>query len=142
MKDWIRTQHTYLRLNSLPHNKNQARTAFTQISLLLTKIPHQLWDIRNSEAHAPPTAEVPGYRRLLILSKVEALYAQEDQVLNIDRHFFQTPWSEMKTRSNTALQQFHTYYAPLVSKSIERALDMGPNFKPIDSYFCQTPSTS
>ena len=56
-------------------------------------------------------------------------------------HFFQVPFAEMKTRSNIALQQFHTYYAPLVSKSIKKALDMGPNFCPINSYFQPSIST-
>ena len=135
LKDWVRTQHKYLRNNFYPHDKNQAVTAVTNLSRLLSQIPHQLWDIRNSEAHAPPTSEAPGYRRLHLLSQVESLYEKEEQVLYIDKHFFQTPLSEMKTRSNTQLKQYYTYYEPLISKSIEQALDMGPNFKPIHAYF-------
>ena len=142
VKEWARIQHDYLCNNFYPHDKNQATTAITQIGRLLSQIPHQLWDIRNSEAHAPPTPEVPGFRRLHLLSQVESLYDQEDKVLYIDRHFFQTPFAEMKTKSNTQLKQFHTYYAPLVSKSVERALDMGPNFKPINSYFPSAPTTN
>ena len=109
--------------------------AITQIGRLLLQVPHQLWDIRNSEAHAPPTQESPGFRRLHLLSQVESLYDKEDKVLYIDRHFFNTPFTEMKTKSNTHLKQFYAYYSPLVTKSIECALDMGPNFKPINTYF-------
>ena len=106
-----------------------------QIWLVLAKVPKALWDICNTEAHAPPAPSVPGYCRLMLLSKIESLYEKENKVLAIDHHYFSTPLEEMADLSNTQLNQYITFFAPLISQSVKKAAEMDPNFRPIEAYF-------
>ena len=136
IKTWARTQHSYLQRNHLPHDKNQARTGMLQIGLLLVKIPKKIWDLRNHGCHAPPAREVPGYRRLMLLSKVEHLYEFEPHVLSFDKEtFFSVPFSERQTHSNQQLQSYIDFYKTLIQDSVKQASDMGANFRPIYDYF-------
>ena len=76
----------------------------TQIGLLLGKTPQKLWDLQNHDGHAPATKNVQGYRRLMLLSKVEALYDLEPHVLSFDKDtFYSTPFTEQQTQSNQQL---------------------------------------
>ena len=139
-KEWVRMQHAHLKRNHLPHDKNQARTGIMQIGLLMIKVPKKLWDLRNHDGHAPPERQVPGYRRLMLLSKVEALYDLEPWVLSLDKTaFFGTSFEKRKTQSNQQLQSYLDFYTRLVHDSVKQAADMGANFLPINHYFALPP---
>ena len=107
-----------------------------QIGLLLARFPKKLWDLRNHDCHAPPAQQVPGYRRLMLLSKIESLYDLEPYVLSFDKEtFFPISFEERKTHSNQQLQSYLDFYKKLILDSVKQAADMGTNFRPIHDYF-------
>ena len=139
-KDWCQTQHAFLVRNNFPHKQQQARTGIFQIGLLFARFPKKLWNLRNHDSHAPATKQVPGCRRLFLLSKVQALYDLEPHVLSFDKStFFSTPFAERTTQSNQQLQTYVDYFHDLIHDSVTQAADMGPNFRPINDYFALPP---
>ena len=71
----------------------------------------------------------------MLLTKVSALYKKQESVLTIDRHYFSTPLEEMQNLSNVHLQQYISFYTPLIADSIKQAKKFGPLFCPINDYF-------
>ena len=106
-----------------------------QIQNALSSHVKTIWDLRNGDNHRPPMDEMPGYRRLMLQSKVESLYDMESKVLSIDKRYFATPLAEKLQDTNAQLDHYINFHKDLIKQSAKKALDMGPNFCPIQHYF-------
>ena len=49
--NWVTTQQTYLEINQLPNDKQQAKTAIATIGVLLLKQAQSIWHVRNKQLH-------------------------------------------------------------------------------------------
>jgi hypothetical protein len=138
-KDWVTLQHNFLACNHLPRNKQQATTGIKKLILHMLNLSHAMWLQRNKALHGnDATTQLLSYQHTQLLLEIQDLYDQQDLMLANDRKIFTKPYDYWLDRPTSQLKTFLQRMRATVKASVAQASDMGPNFRPITSYFPPT----
>ena len=122
---------------------NQAFSWATAVVTQLFQFGHMLWLLRNEHLHGSSKfCGSQSFKHLHLLSQVDDIYAAEPLMLCGDRaKVLSVPLYIRKWQSTQELQTFVRWAKPIVATSCRDAakLDLGDNFKLIDSYFPRVP---
>jgi hypothetical protein len=101
-------------------------------------LSHAMWIQRNTALHGDDaTTQLLSYKHTQLL-EIQDLYDQQDLMLANDRKIFTKPYEYWIDQPTSQLQTFLQRMRATVKASVAQASDMGPNFRPIDSYFPPT----
>jgi hypothetical protein len=137
--DWVRLQQAYLKFNAPPRDKQQASIGIKQCILYFMNLSHAVWLQRNKALHSDDaTAQLLSYKHTQLLLEIQDLYDQQDLMLANDRKIFTKPYNYWIDQPTSQLKTFLQRMRATVKARNVQASDMGPNFRPIDSYFPPT----
>ena len=121
---------------------NQAFSWTTALVTKLFQFGHTLWLLRNEHLHGSSKfCGSQSFKHLHLLSQVDDLYAAAPLMLSGDQKVLSVPLHIRKWQSTEELQTFVRWAKPIVTVSCGEAakLDLGANFRLIDSYFPRVP---
>jgi hypothetical protein len=134
--EWVTLQFRYLRLNQYPRQKGQAASGIRALVSHLLAVVHSVWLLRNKALHGDDsTTLLLSYKHTQLLLDIQDLYDQAECMLAADRSLFVHPYSYWLEKPTTELKTFLKRMRATVKASVAQAADMGPHFRPIDSYF-------
>jgi hypothetical protein len=138
--EWARIQHSYLKLNNYPPKKGPAHSGIKAIIPHLLDLVHSVWLCRNKALHGDDaTTQLLSYKHTQLLLEIQALYDQSDStMLAANRSLFTHQYEYWLDKPTPQLQTFLQRMRTIVKVSVAQAVDMGANFRTIDSYFPPT----
>jgi hypothetical protein len=135
LTDWVRLQDRYLKTLGLPSSHHEARRAIRSMILLCHEQCHSIWLLRNNHLHGTDPNNLICYKHPHLLAQINELYAAVPFMMQHDRPIFDFPFECRKLQSTAILKAFYTHAKPIVELSIKQAVQLGPRFQPITTYF-------
>jgi hypothetical protein len=133
--DWVKLQDRYLRTLGLPRSRHEATRAIRSMIQLCHEQCHSIWLLRNNHLHRTDPNNLTCYKHLHLLAQIHELYEAVPFMMQHDRLIFDFPFECRKLQSTAILKAFYTHAKPIVELSIKQALQFGPQFQPITTYF-------